>query len=61
MQLLGTVLGPLNTAVFNTKDGLVIVPLGGTVPNSNIVVKSITADAAVLTLGDDSVTLKKEQ
>ncbi|HEX2863656.1 MAG TPA: hypothetical protein VHN99_03740, partial [Deinococcales bacterium] len=51
------VLGPINTAVLGSKDGMLVAPLGSTVGQSSVVVKSISADAVVLRLGDETLTL----
>ena len=51
------VLGPVNTAVLGTKDGLLVLPLGAAVGQSSVIVKSISADAVVLRLGDETLTL----
>lgn len=47
------VLGPINTGVFSSKDGYVVVAVGQKLPGSDVTVKDITADSATLALGND--------
>ena len=59
MAFVGVIIGPVNTAIIETKDGTVIVPLGGTIPQSDVVVKSITAEKVVLMLGQETITIER--
>jgi hypothetical protein len=59
MSFVGVVLGPVNTAIFETKDGTVVVPLGATLPQSDVIVKTITADQVVLMQGQDTIILSR--
>lgn len=51
------VLGPVNTAIFRSKDGFVVVAVGQNLPDSQITVKEVSATSAVLALGNDLKTL----
>lgn len=51
------VLGPVNTAIFNTKNGFIVVPLGQTLPNSEVLVQTVTANSATLQLGTETLEL----
>lgn len=55
------VLGPVNTGIFQTKSGYVVVSIGQKLPNSDIVVKDITASAVTLALGDSQKTLELDK
>jgi hypothetical protein len=59
MSFVGVVLGPVNTAIFETKDGTVVVPLGANLPQSDVIVKTITADQVVLMQGQDTIILSR--
>lgn len=52
------VLGPVNTAILRSKDGFVVLSVGQTLPDSNAVLREVTATSATLALGDDITTLK---
>ncbi|ALW89468.1 hypothetical protein AUC44_11635 [Deinococcus actinosclerus] len=55
------VLGPVNTAIFRSKDGYVVVAVGQTLPDSQVTVKEVTATGATLSLGTDSKTLELDK
>ncbi len=59
VAFVGVIIGPVNTAIIETKDGTVIVPLGGTIPQSDVVVKSITPEKVVLMLGQETITIER--
>jgi hypothetical protein len=60
VSFIGVVLGPVNTAILQTKDGTIVVPLGGTLPQSdNVVVKTVTADQVVLMQNEDVIVLNR--
>jgi hypothetical protein len=59
VSFVGVVLGPVNTAIFETKDGTVVVPLGANMPQSDVIVKTITADQVVLMQGQDTIILSR--
>jgi hypothetical protein len=59
MSFVGVVLGPVNTAIFETKEGTIVVPLGATLPQSDVIVKTITADQVVLMQGQDTIILSR--
>ena len=59
VSFVGVVLGPVNTAILATKDGTVVIPLGGTLPQSDVVVKTITADQVVLMQDQDTIVLNR--
>ena len=55
------VLGPINTAIFKTDQGFVVVPTGQTLPDSTVVLKEVTATSATLSLGNDSKILELDK
>ena len=55
------VLGPINTAIFKTDKGFVVVPTGQTLPDSTVTLKEVTATSATLTLGSDSKILELDK
>jgi hypothetical protein len=59
VSFVGVVLGPVNTAIFETKEGTVVVPLGANMPQSDVIVKTITADQVVLMQGQDTIILSR--
>ncbi len=61
VAFVGVIIGPVNTAILETKDGTVIVPLGGTIPQSDVIVKSVTATQVVLMLGQETVTIDRSK
>ncbi|WP_026332326.1 lipase chaperone [Deinococcus apachensis] len=58
IALNAAVLGPVNTAVFRSRDGFVVVEIGEKLPDSEAVLKDVTADSATLSLGNDTKTLQ---
>ena len=57
LEFTSVVLGPVNTAIFKTKTGFLVVPLGQTLPDSAAVVKTVTANSATLQLGNETLEL----
>ncbi|WP_407538362.1 hypothetical protein Q0M94_09455 [Deinococcus radiomollis] len=55
------VLGPINTAIFKTAQGFVVVPTGQNLPDSTVTLKEVTATSATLSLGDDSKILELDK
>lgn len=55
------VLGPVNTGIFQTKSGYVVVSLGEKLPDSDIVLKDVSATTVTLTLGDQQKTLELDK
>ncbi|WP_188963668.1 hypothetical protein [Deinococcus aquiradiocola] len=55
------VLGPVNTAIFKTDKGFVVVTTGQTLPDSNVTLKEVTATSATLSLGNDSKILELDK
>ncbi len=55
----GVVVGPVNMAILATEDGVVVIPSGGHVPGTEIVVGAVTTNDVVLNLGEASVLLKR--
>lgn len=52
------VLGPVNTAIFRSKGGFLVVSAGQTLPDSNVVVRDVTATGATLALGPETQLLE---
>ena len=59
ISFVGVVLGPVNTAIFESKDGTIVIPLGANLPQSDVIVKTITADQVVLMQGQDTIILSR--
>ena len=59
LSFVGVVLGPVNTAIFESKEGTIVVPLGATLPQSDVIIKTITADQVVLMQGQDTIILSR--
>ncbi|MFC4426151.1 hypothetical protein [Deinococcus navajonensis] len=55
------VLGPVNTAIFRSRDGFVVVSVGQKLPDTNVTVKEVTATSATLALGNDTKTLELDK
>ncbi|WP_027882562.1 hypothetical protein [Meiothermus rufus] len=57
LRLSGVVLGPTSVAIFQTKDGFVVLPVGRTLPGSDVLLKSLSAREALLVQGSESLNL----
>ncbi|MFC6802774.1 hypothetical protein ACFQDE_14535 [Deinococcus caeni] len=55
------VLGPVNTAIFRSKDGFVVVSVGQKLPDTQVTVKEVTATSATLSLGNNSKILELDK
>ena len=55
------VLGPINTAIFRSKAGYVVVASGQPLPDSKVTVGNVTATSATLNLGTESTTLELDK
>ncbi|GAA5512621.1 hypothetical protein Dcar01_01338 [Deinococcus carri] len=55
------VLGPVNTAIFHGQDGFLVVSVGQTLPDSDVVVREVTATSVTLALGNDTKTLELDK
>ncbi|WP_293914712.1 hypothetical protein [Deinococcus sp.] len=55
------VLGPLNTAIFKTDRGLVVVSVGQNIPDTNIAVREVTASSVTLALDTNTKILQLEK
>lgn len=55
------VLGPINTAIFKTDAGFVVVPTGQNLPDSTVTLKEVTATSVTLSLGNDSKILELDK
>ncbi|WP_104991338.1 hypothetical protein [Deinococcus sp. NW-56] len=54
------VLGPVNTAIFRSKEGYVVVSQGQTLPDSDAVVREVRAAGVTLELGGETLDLGEE-
>lgn len=61
LALDAVVLGPVNTAIFRSRDGFVVVSQGQTLPDSDVVVREISAEQVTLELGPETQTLDLDQ
>lgn len=55
------VLGPVNTAVFRSDKGFVVATVGQAIPNTDIILKEVTATTATLTSGTTTKTLELDK
>jgi len=60
LKLSGVVLGPTSVAIFQSKDGFVVLPVGRTLPGSDVLLKSLSAKEALLVQGSESLNLMME-
>ena len=57
LKLSGVALGPVSVAIFSTKEGYVVLPVGDRFPGSEVVLKEVRADEVVLALGEHILKL----
>ncbi|WP_264775187.1 hypothetical protein [Deinococcus aetherius] len=55
------VLGPVNTAIFRSKGGFLVVSVGQPLPDSDVVVKDVSASGATLALGTETKFLELDK
>ncbi len=60
LKLSGVVLGPTSVAIFQSKDGYVVLPVGRTLPGSDVLLRSLSAKEALLVRGSESLNLTME-
>lgn len=60
LKLSGVVLGTSSVAIFKTKDGYVVLPVGRTLPGSEILLKSVNTSEALLVRGSETLNLEVE-
>ena len=58
LKLVGVALGPVSVAIFATKNGYITVPVGDTLPGTDIRLQSVSAEQVVLVQGSHSLVLK---
>jgi hypothetical protein len=58
LRLVGVVLGPTSVAIFQGKNGFFVLPVGRNFPESEVLLKTLTAREALLVLGSESLTLE---
>lgn len=61
LRLSGVVLGPTSVAIFQGRDGFIVLPVGRTLPGSDVLLKSLSAKEALLVQGSESLTLPIEK
>lgn len=59
IALNGVVLGTVNTAIFRSKEGFVVLASGQKIPETEILVKKVTATTATLELATETEALEK--
>lgn len=52
------VIGPVNTAIFKSQGGFLVVSVGQTIGDTGVVVQEVTANTATLALGDENRVLE---
>lgn len=55
------VLGPVNTAIFRSDKGFMVVTAGQPLTDSRVMLKEVTASTATLALGQDTITLQLDK
>lgn len=58
LKLSGVVLGPTSVAIFQSRDGFTVLPVGRTLPGSDVLLRSLGANEALLVQGSESLNLK---
>ncbi|RIH83396.1 hypothetical protein Mrose_03067 [Calidithermus roseus] len=58
LRLVGVVLGPTSVGIFQGKNGFFVLPVGRNFPESEVLLKTLTAREALLVLGSESLTLE---
>lgn len=61
LKLSGVVLGATSVAIFQTKDGFVVLPVGRTLPGSEVLLKSLNTKEALLVRGSETLNLSVEE
>jgi hypothetical protein len=62
LRLTGVVLGPTSVGIFQLKNGeYVVLPVGRTLPDSDVLLKSLNAREALLVRGSESVNLELQE
>jgi len=57
IKLSGVVLGPTSVAILQSKDGFIVLPVGRTLPGSDVLLRSLSAQEALLIHGSESLNL----
>ncbi len=57
LKLSGVVLGPTSVAIFQSRDGFTVLPVGRTLPGSDVLLRSLSANEALLVQGSESLNL----
>ncbi|GIW33132.1 hypothetical protein [Meiothermus sp.] len=57
LKLSGVVLGPTSVAIFQSKDGFTVLPVGRTLPGSDVLLRSLSAKEALLVQGSETLNL----
>ncbi|MDX2004641.1 MAG: hypothetical protein SFU83_05125, partial [Meiothermus sp.] len=57
LRLANVVLGSTNVAIFQSRDGFLVLPVGSTLPNSEILIRSLNAREALLVQGSTELNL----
>ncbi|MER3484357.1 MAG: hypothetical protein C4332_15660, partial [Meiothermus sp.] len=60
LKLSGVVLGATSVGIFQSKDGFVVLPVGRTLPGSEILLKSLNTNEALLVRGSETLNLQIE-
>ncbi|RIH87964.1 hypothetical protein Mterra_01097 [Calidithermus terrae] len=58
LRLVGVVLGPTSVGIFQGKNGFFVLPVGRNFPESEVLLKTLTAREALLVQGSESLTLE---
>lgn len=57
LRLSGAILGPVSVVILGSKEGYQVLPVGSSLPGSEVVIRSATAESVVLALEDETLTL----
>lgn len=58
LRLAGVVLGPTSVGIFQSRQGYIVLPVGQTFPQSQVLLQSLTSESALLVEGSQSLALK---
>ncbi|MGC8876338.1 competence protein [Thermus sp.] len=57
LKLAGTLLGPVSVAILESKEGYLVLPVGGSIPGSEAVIRRVEGERVVLALKDETLDL----
>lgn len=61
LRLSGVILGPVSVVILGSKGGYQVLPVGDSLPGSEVVIRSATAESVELALKDETLTLNLDR